>query len=117
VLPLQPVKKVSSVFLKRQLKLKIWFSAIQKELEEEQQKGKDCWDQLDMHKERVSHSGGSRISVDGQTDLWYAQYTLRGVCFYAGWIARSSMFCYVKGSQGDWWKVCDTAVEPVSTSK
>ncbi|GHJ85997.1 hypothetical protein NliqN6_2399 [Naganishia liquefaciens] len=67
--------------------------AIRRELAEEEQKSKDCWNQLDLSKER---------------------YTLQGVCFYAGWMARTSMFCYVKGSQGDWWKISDTTVEPAS---
>ncbi|KAJ9107522.1 hypothetical protein QFC21_000979 [Naganishia friedmannii] len=64
--------------------------ALMKELEEEQQKSKDCWDQPEMNKYK---------------------YTLRGVCFYAGWIARTSMYCYVKSDDGSWWKISDTTVE------
>ncbi|KAJ9123235.1 hypothetical protein QFC22_001430 [Naganishia vaughanmartiniae] len=63
---------------------------LDKELEEEQQKAKDCWDQSEMNKYK---------------------YTLRGVCFYAGWIARTSMYCYVKSDAGSWWKISDTTVE------
>ncbi|KAJ9124445.1 hypothetical protein QFC24_003234 [Naganishia onofrii] len=64
--------------------------ALENELKEEQQKGKDCWDQPEMNKYK---------------------YTLRGVCFYAGWIARTSMYCYVKSDDGSWWKISDTTVE------
>ncbi|KAI5455405.1 hypothetical protein NCC49_000218 [Naganishia albida] len=66
---------------------------LQKELEEEQQKSKGCWQQSGMNQER---------------------YTLRGVCFYAGWIARTSMYCYVRGESETWWKISDTLVEPAT---
>ncbi|KAJ9106050.1 hypothetical protein QFC20_004111 [Naganishia adeliensis] len=76
---------------------------LQKELEEEQQKSKDCWHQPGMNQERTT------IALTLQ-----AQYTLRGVCFYAGWIARTSMYCYVKGQSDTWWKISDTVVEPAT---